>query len=61
MANDILNTTTMFTKKEVAKMLRCCIRTVEYRVKAGMLKPTKMGRHVLFSVSDNPVLAKIKK
>lgn len=51
----------MYTKKEVAKMLRCCIRTVEYRVKVGLLKPTKIGRHVLFAASENPILAKIKK
>lgn len=61
MEPNIIKYNAMFTKKEVAKMLRCCIRTVEYRAKMGLLKPTKIGRHVLFSASDNPVLAKIKK
>lgn len=58
MANDILNTNTMYTKKEVAKMLRVTVKTVERRVKLGLLKPSTSGRPVLFSPKDNTIIRK---
>jgi len=48
----------MFTKKEVAKMLRCSIKTVERRVKLGLLRPTKNGHLVVFSPKDNTIIRK---
>lgn len=49
---------TMYTKKEVAKMLRCSIKTIERRVKLGLLKPTKNGHLVVFSPKDNTIIRK---
>lgn len=47
---------TLLTKKELAAKLRCSTRTIERRVKLGLIKQEKIGASVLFNPQKIPAL-----
>jgi hypothetical protein len=53
-----LNHHTMLTKKEVAKLLRCSVKTIERRVKLNLLKPFHDGGRVMFLPDENSIIKK---
>jgi excisionase family DNA binding protein len=45
-------TETLFDKREAAHKLRCCVRTLDYRLKRGQIPFVKLGKNVRFIPAD---------
>jgi excisionase family DNA binding protein len=48
----------LLTIKEVKGIYRCCEKTIYNMIKAGMLKPHKLGTLVRFRADELPILNK---
>jgi len=47
-----MQTQDLLDKKQAARRLRCCQRTLDYRLRLGEIPFVKLGRHVRFIRED---------
>jgi excisionase family DNA binding protein len=49
---DLARATTLYTRPETARLLKCSVPTVDRLIKEGAIAPTRIGGRIFFSVDS---------